>query len=341
METEHIEDIHVAKRSRIKIILVTLGVVLAWTVLTSLVAFWYVMSLSEAPEEFPINTPVVIEAGTEVRDIARQLADAHVVNSADLLYFVIVFSHNPGDIKASSYVFDEPMSVFEVAKRLTEGDFDTDLVRFTHFEGERVELLAERADEILPNFDEERFLAAATPLEGTLFPETYFIPNTFTDEELLALLTDTYSEKLAPLREKIDEHTLTEEEIIILASIIEREANTLESKRMVAGIFLNRLEIGMALQADATIEYAMDVPLNELKEGQLAEELRKIDSPYNTYLYPGLPPTPIGNPGLESIAAVLDPTVSNYMYYLTGTDGEFYYATTYDQHLNNIERYLR
>jgi UPF0755 protein len=111
--------------------------------------------------------------------------------------------------------------------------------------------------------------------------------------------------------------------------------------RTVAGIFLNRLSINMALQADASIEYVIDTPLGELAPGQLASELRELDSPYNTYLYPGLPPTPIGNPGENAIRAIADPLKSNYFYYITGDDGEFYYAETYDQHQTNIARHLR
>ena len=97
----------------------------------------------------------------------------------------------------------------------------------------------------------------------------------------------------------------------------------------------------MALQADATIEYVLDEGLNDLAPGQLAENLRELDSPYNTYLYRGLPPTPIGNPGRAAIEAVLFPITSDYFYYITGDDGKFYYAETYAQHLRNIANYLK
>lgn len=97
----------------------------------------------------------------------------------------------------------------------------------------------------------------------------------------------------------------------------------------------------MPLQADATIEYVLETPLNELAPGELAENLRALDSPYNTYLYRGLPPTPIGNPGLTAITAVLEPTPSEYFFYITGSDGNFYYAETLDAHNQNVTRYLR
>ena len=138
------------------------------------------------------------------------------------------------------------------------------------------------------------------------------------------------------LDRQIQASKLSIDEILILASIIEREANTEESQKMISGIFQNRLAINMPLQADASIEYVLDKPLNELTPRDL-----EIDSPYNTYLNLGLPPTPIGNPGMEAIDAVLNPTKSDYYYYITDENGDFYYAKSYAEHLRNIEQYLR
>jgi UPF0755 protein len=304
-------------------------------------AAWWVHALNEPPTDFPVMQPVTIESGTDTRDITEILQSKNVVQSSALLYFFITFLHDPTDVKASTYVFEEPLTAQAVATRLTEGDFDTNLIRFVHFEGERADILAERAAEVLPEFDAETFIAEATPHEGRLFPDTYFIPLTFTETELRDLLVSTYEERIEPLRPAIATHPLTEMEVLTLASIVEREANTTESMRMVAGILQNRLEIDMPLQADATIEYTLKTPLGELPPEELAESLQEIDSPYNTYRYSGLPPTPIGNPGLESIAAVLEPTESEYLFYITGNDGNFYYATTFAEHQRNIERYLR
>jgi len=301
----------------------------------------YVFQLNKAPADFPLNQGITIEPGTNIKEITEKLAAENVVASAQLLYFTLILSHDPSKIKASTYVFEESLDTFAIARRLTEGDFDTDLVRFTHFEGERATAIAVRAAEEFPQFNQERFLQNTSDLEGKLFPDTYFIPPTFTDEDFLELLLNTYQEKLETLQEQIASSTLTEDEVIILASIIEREANTPESMQVVSGILQNRLEIGMALQADASIEYVIETPLGELPEGQLAAELRELDSPYNTYLYPGLPPTPIGNPGLDAITAVLEPTESEYFYYVTDEEGTFYYSETYDEHLDNINLYLR
>ncbi len=310
---------------------------LGFIALVSLALLYVILMFQNSPPaSFPIGQRVDIAPGMNVRDIANALAEAGVVRSSSLLYFVIVLSHEPRDIKASSYLFDSPLSTTEVAKRLVVGDFDTDLIRFTHFEGERLTSIAMRAAEILPAFNADEFITITAGKEGRLFPETYFVPATFTAAELAALMESTFVESLAPLATDIKNHPLTLDKIIVLASIIEREANTTESKRMVSGILQNRLAIDMPLQADASIEYALDKPLKELTPEDL-----EIDTPYNTYLYKGLPPTPIGNPGLDAIQAVLKPQESEYFYYITDEDGVFYYAETYDEHLDNIERYLR
>lgn len=311
-----------------------LATVLAVIVIAGL--YFYIAALNEPLDDFPVNRPINIEQGTEVKKITEILENEGVVQSDSLLYYALVLLYDSTDIKASSYVFEEPLTTFEIAERLTKGDFDTDLIRFTHFEGERVSLLAERAEAILPNFNATSFTAAAEPLEGKLFPDTYFVPTTYTDAELLELLSSTFDEKMLEIDELIQGSSYTLDKILILASIIEREANTVDSKKTISGIFQNRLNAGMPLQADASIEYVLDKPLSELT----AEDL-EIDSPYNTYLYPGLPPTPIGNPGLDAIMAVLEPTESEYYYYITDNDGEFHYAETYTKHLRNIEIYLR
>jgi UPF0755 protein len=291
---------------------------------------------SPAPATFPIGTPVTIEEGASISEIVNTLRDNGVVRSPFLLYTIILTKYAPKDIKASQYVFDKPYNVFEVADKLATGDFTSNLVRLTHREGERVTELAAAVHAALPTISEEAFVAAALPYEGTLFPETYFLPPHFTAEDVVKTLHDKYEEFVIPKRGTIAASGLTEDEVIVLASIIEREANDPESMGMVSGILQNRLRDGMPLQADASIEYVLDKPLEELTPEDL-----KVDSPYNTYLNKGLPPTAIGNPGAVAIDAVLEPTPSDYYFYITGNDGVFYYATNYTDHKRNIARYLR
>lgn len=318
---------------------VFVAVVLAG-VFTLLVAGTYIANLNK-PVQFNEPVSVSIEEGDNVPVITEKLEKAGVIQSAELLYLVLVFMFDPTDIKASQYVFAEPLTTMQVAEKLIKGDFATDLSQITIFEGESREKIADRLNESFNWFESNEFLKLTSTLEGQLFPDTYFVPKNYTTKELVELLHTTYNKTISEYESDIVVSGLSEIEVVTLASIVEREANTPESMKVVAGIFLNRLEIGMALQADASIEYVLEHELNELRPGQLAESLREIDSPYNTYLYPGLPPTPIGNPGRDAIEAVLNPTVSDYMYYITGDDGEFYYAESYNQHLINISNHLR
>lgn len=310
-------------------------------VLLLLVAFvsYHALNKPAFTGEFPIN--ISIEEGESVPIIAQKLEDASVIQSRQLLYLILVTQFDPTSIKASRYLFDEPLTTYEVAERLIAGDFDTDLITVTIYEGESRRKMATRLATEHAWFDEQEFLNLTENLEGELFPDTYFVPPTFTTHELVELLIATYTEVLREYQSEIEALNLTEDNVVTLASIVEREANTPESMKYVSGILQNRLEIGMALQADATIEYALEVDLKDLPPGQLAERLRETDSVYNTYLYPGLPPTPIGNPGRQAIDAVLHPIESEYLYYITDDKGKFYYATTYEQHLKNIQLHLR
>ncbi len=292
--------------------------------------------LKAAPADFPVDEVVAVPAGSTVQDIAKLMKANNFIKSELFFFAYFKFFQEPVSLKASDYSFTKPLKVDELIAVLAVGDYSMDLIKFTHIEGERVESVAKAASAVLPDFDENKFLDMAKSHEGKLFPETYFIPSNFSEEQLLELLLKTFQEKTESYEEQISAHDLSLDEIIILASILEREANTKESKQMVAGILDNRLSIGMPLQVDASIEYVLDKPLSELTPEDL-----KIESPYNTYLNTGLPPTPIGNPGLEAIEAIISPTVSDYLFYITGNDGNFYYAKNFDEHRLNIARYLR
>ena len=298
--------------------------------------YLYIQKLAEAPDNFPSNIPIEVVPGTSISAITKQFKNVGIVRSDLLLYLVLLTSYRPEDVKASTYLFSEPKDVYEVAATLIKGDFDSLLIPFIHREGEPVKEIAKNASLKLTDFSAAEFLLLASSSEGKLFPETYKIPKTYTPQELYTLMTNMYEEKVAPLRDVMKAKKLSEQEVIILASIIEREANSTTSMKLVSGILQNRLALGMALQVDASMEYILEKPLKELT----AEDL-KIDTPYNTYLYPGLPPTAISNPGLDAIMAVLEPTESEYMFYITGNDGEFYYAKTFDEHKLNISRYLK
>lgn len=319
-------------RRALKYVLVAMVLLLIGIITLSVL----VMRFNAPPENFPIAIPITIEAGSSISEIVTVLHQNNVVASETLLYAVLLTQYTPSDIKASTYVFDQPYDTFTIAKKLASGDFTSNLVRLTHREGEPVRELAVAVNEAIPDISVAEFTTAALPYEGYLFPETYFIPPHFTTDEIIATLRQKYEDFMVTRRQAIAGTSLSESNVIILASIVEREANSEESMGMVAGILRNRLDLDMPLQADASIEYDLDKPLSELTPDDL-----KKDSPYNTYLNRGLPPTPIGNPGAMAINAVIDPTPSDYLFYITGDDGTFHYATTYEDHKRNIARYLR
>jgi UPF0755 protein len=292
--------------------------------------------LQTPPSEFASDTTFVVTPGTPTKIIINNLKKSGFIRS-ELVTLVSLRLNFPDEsLKAGTYVFSEPLTVPELLKYLIAGEPKSDLVRVTFIEGESAVAYGRRAEVVISGFDTAAFIDEALLHEGKLFPETYLVPKDFTAEELLTVLLETFDANTSNLADSIAMSPLTLDEIIILASIVEREANDETSMRLVSGILQNRLDIGMALQVDASMEYVLDKPLSELT----AEDL-ELDTPYNTYLYPGLPPTAIGNPGLLAIDAILNPTPSDYFFYITGDDGNFYYAEDFDSHRSNIERHLR
>jgi UPF0755 protein len=286
------------------------------------------------------STVVTIEKGASAASVASIIAESGVVRTETLLYAALVGVGNPSTIKAGSYIFEEGLSTYEIAKLIYQQVPQDPLISITLPEGITAQEMGALFASKLPEFDVDEFLNLSANDEGYLWPETYFVTETFTARDAYELLKETAVTEQANLFSNSDT-SLTDEEVVILASIVEREANTAESMRMVAGILLNRLEISMPLQADATVEYVLDDKIGALPPGQLAEYLETLDSPYNSYLYPGLPPTPIGNPGADALQAVLRPAETSDLYYITDDEGQFHYAETYEEHVNNVERYLR
>lgn len=309
------------------------GILVGMTFAVILVVCSGVLWLLNTPiNEFPSNELVTIASGSTVVDIAMELKEQRVVRSVFLFKLLAHLTTNGGHLQAGSYVFPEPLSTQKVVTALYSGTFVAPPLRATFPEGF---VVADISTYLPEGFAFTRDTLSTLP-EGYLFPDTYFLNETTTAAELITRMQENFTAKLAPLAKDISDSGLTEDEVIVLASIVEREANDLESMRIVAGILLTRLDIGMALQVDATLDYILDKTSAELTEDDL-----NLDSPYNTYKYPNLPPTPIANPGLMAINAVLNPLPSEYLYYLTDFDGEFHYAKTFEEHKQNKKYYLR
>jgi UPF0755 protein len=285
-----------------------------------------------ATADFPLNTTVTVKDGDTIDDISMKLANERFIQSP--LLFKLVARHLKADtaIQAGTYTFEEPYTTYELVRLLSEGRGNKPLVRLTFPEGYSVQDWSLYTEDLFAPYDSTSLLE----LEGRLFPDTYFVSPDEPVATLIERMKGHYEATVGPLRPRMEERGYTEYEIVTFASVLEREANNETSMRMVAGILENRLRDDMPLQVDAVFEYHIGKGSSELT----IEDLQ-TDTPYNTYTNKGLPPAPIGNPGLMAIEAVLNPTPSDFYYYLTGNDGEFYYAKTFEEHKVNKARYLR
>ncbi len=310
----------------------TLTIILIDIVLFSL-AFGYWVNLPDT--DFPTGAPITIEPGMSVSAITALLAEKNVVKSERFLYAVLVAKDYSTEIKASTYNFPEPLTTTEVAQRLVAGEFTNDLITITFPEGFSARDFYNFIPAEITETGVEMQIDVPS-VEGYLFPDTYLVPASYSEQDVLTMLRTNFTEKTTALQDSIAASPYSLAEVVIFASLIEREANTPESMRLVAGILQNRLDIGMALQVDASVAYGLGKSGTELTREDL-----KVDGPYNTYTRPGLPIGPIANPGLAAIEAVLDPAPSEYLFYITGNDGNFYYAKTLDEHNLNVARYLR
>ncbi|MCD8485058.1 endolytic transglycosylase MltG [Candidatus Woesebacteria bacterium] len=284
----------------------------------------------------------VIPRGRATSLVAADLTERNLLKSPLALKIAIWQNNLAGQIQAGSFTLSPSMTPAEIAETLTQGSDDQWV---TIKEGLRAAEIGAYLEQELPNFSTNNpsFTTECLAYEGFLFPETYLVPSEYTTAQMCQLMREQYGEVFTlDLRNQVAANTgLSDEEAVILASIVEREARDPEQMRHVAGILLNRLEIGMALQVDATLQYAKGY--NPQAKTWWAPPLaadKQIDSPYNTYQNPGLPPGPISNPGRNALAAVANPLESDELYYLHAPDGKMYYAETYEGHQENIWNYL-
>lgn len=277
---------------------------------------------------------IAFEKGSSIQSFAKRLKEEKVISSESLLVSMIVLLGNEKKVQAGSYFFHKSDGALFVAKRLLAGDFGIAPIKITFPEGFNRFQMADRLAQLLPNFEVNQFLERTENLEGTLFPETYFFMLDDNPNTVIEKLTKTFEEKIEE-HFKQESKEKTWEDTLILASIVEKEVRGETDKKIVAGIFQNRLKIGMALQADSTLAY-----VTGRDSYSLTTEDLKSENLYNTYKYKGLPPTPIGNPGIEAIEAVLNPTPNDYLYFLTDKSGDVYYAKTFEEHKRNKANYL-
>jgi len=226
----------------------------------------------------------------------------------------VILNGGERNLRHSNYLFEVKLPVYEVARRVLKGEHHLPQVKVTIPEGFNNSEIADIFFIKLLSFNKDKFLEDASPREGYLFPDTYFLFITGNDEEVLKAMIDNYEKKIAPLRKEIFASNKNEKEIITMASIIEKEAKGDTDRGVISGILWKRISIGIPLQVDAVLE---------------------------TYKTTGLPEKPIANPGLESIIASIHPKNSPYLYYLHDQNGNIHYAKSFSEHRQNILKYLK
>ena len=220
-----------------------------------------------------------------------------------------------------------------VAMRLLAGDFETSAIRITIPEGTSVNGISRILLEKVPEFNNREFISRAR--EGYMFPDTYFFRPGESTEAILSVFDNTFRGKISKIQKQITASGHTLDELLTMASILEKEASKTKDRQQIAGVLWQRIKIGMPLQVDAVFPYIMGKNTFELTREDL-----QFDSPYNTYKYKGLPPGPINNPGVDAILAAATPVKTKYVYFLSDKSGNFHYAVTYAQHLANKKKYL-
>ena len=323
----------------LRIVLPVFASILVLSAVALYVSYQYASSPVDPSDNAAVS--VVIPRGKGAIWIGNTLKEKNLIRSTLAFRFIAWRKDLLSKMQAGSYVLNKSQSLESIAQSLTKGTND---IWVTIPEGWRNEEIAEVFGKALGEaFDQKEFLELAKDKEGYLFPETYLIPKEATPQTVVSLLTRTFEQKFSQeMQDELKKQQRTVKDAVILASLIEREARELKEMQVVSGILLKRIENSWPLQVDATLQYAKG--FNEQQKTWWAPPLaadKTINSPYNTYKNPGLPPAPIANPGINSLKAAVYPTESSYWYYITDNKGEMHYAETVEQHNANVQKYLR
>jgi UPF0755 protein len=291
-----------------------------------------------------------VKKGDTARGIAQNLKEKGVIRQKAIFILGYKLFYSPQSLKAGEYAIRFPQSTKEILGLITKGNVV--LHPITIPEGLTRQEIALHL-QTTASIGYEDFLGAtkgvdsikdmdpkATDLEGYLFPETYHFSKNFSVEDIVTAMVSHFRAVFSEAwQERAEELGLTAREVVILASLIEKETSLPEEREVVSSVFHNRLNIGMKLDCDPTIIYALKL------EGRFKDRLRtkdlRYDTPYNTYLYPGLPPGPIANPGKESLQAALFPAHTDYFYFVSRNDGSHHFSQTFREHQNAVIKYQK
>jgi len=311
----------------------TISFITAFIIAIFYISFW------SAPKGFPIKSIYNLKSGQTLSVVSDNFVKSKIIRS-DFWFKSFVYVFSLGDVKviAGNYALNKKQSVVTLAWRVSHGGLDIVPVKIVLPEGLNSFEIADILSNNFPAFDKKIFsgLVEKGKLEGYLFPDTYFILPNMTEAEIIKLMKDNFNEKIKEVAIDIKKFGKSESDIIKMASILEEEGRTIETREIIAGILWKRLSIGMALQVDSSFKY-----INGKTTATLTLEDLKIDSPYNSYTNRGLPPTPISNPGLEAIKATINPIKTSYLYFLSDNRGNMHYAITFEDHVLNKQKFLR
>lgn len=314
--------------------IVGIGAMLGWT-------------LTQPVDNVGESVLVTIKPGTPTKTIAVELEKQRLIRNALVFRVAAKLQGVENSLQAGEYAISPNMSIERMLLMMSQGQ--TAYQQFTIPEGYTVDQVAELlAEKKLANADKFKALAksfAPFPymtshpdskyrVEGFIFPDTYRVSRGVSEEELLTMMVKQFDTKLTPdLRQRASDLGLSLREVVIMASLVEKEAKMSEERPVIAGVFANRVKQAMPLQSCATIQYILGYPKPEL-----TIQDTQISSPYNTYQVMGLPPGPIANPGTAAIRAVLFANNTDYLYFVADKQGKHHFSKTYEEHLAAIDQ---
>lgn len=309
-------------------------------VLGGLFLLWWRLSLAPVNPSETKSVSFVVSQGEDIREIANRLHEQGLVKDKIGFFLLIKKLGIEKNIQAGSFQLSPSMEANDIARTLTVGTED---IRVTFKEGWRSEEILDYLAQINPEVWGKIPNTSWKKDEGKLFPDTYFLPKGMPIEEVREHILSTFDQKITPqMREDATKNGFTFDEVLTIASMVEREALHPEDRPIMAGIMYNRLENGMRLDVDATVQYGIGYTSGGgWWKRDLTQQDLQFKSLYNTRLVDGLPPAPISNPGIESIKAAIYPEETDYLFYISDKNGNTHYAETLDQHNANVATYLR
>jgi len=351
------EKYHVLDDKQRKILYIVSSIL--FFIVAPVLALNYYRVAINRPSQTSDEHTIEIKSGLGITEIANDLYERDVINSRVLFVFHVVVNNLEKDIQAGVYTIPAGTSLKDLVSILGHGTND---ISVTFIEGWRVEEFALTAAEKFDDVDYEDFVGLALPYEGYLFPDTYFFSSDITVEEMVDHLKDTFDLKTKDIltEDNLSKIDLTEKEVVILASLVEREVANVYDRPLVAGILIKRLRENTTLGVDATVQYYASLLRAGCELGypsictreELAREIDwwpysltseelDYDNEYNTRKHPGLPPKPISSVGISALETVLNYKETPYNFYLTDSEGVTHFSETLSEHEENVNLYLR